>query len=226
MNIGLLIPQVFYDLIARVVPGLTIFATSYFVWKCEGITTQDIHMVLGWFVAKDSPFILTIITLLLISYILALVIEGLWALLSSWHLFKKNFKKLFESYPDTDKILSEFKKLNPEFDDENYKFPSTALMHDAVRLKSPSTGSRLVKLRAEIHMCRVLILGWSILAAVNLLNLLKIGTLYSTVALLEVSLLIAILTISLKHRIWTKTFRWSICNHWLLLVKPGFKTFK
>ncbi len=221
MNIGLLIPQIYYDLIARITPGLILFATSFFVWKGHAITIQDIHTIFGWLASKDSPTMLMFLSYVIASYILAIVLDGIWMYFESITGYSHRvFNKLLDAC--TKKALSDFKTMNPniEFVDLNYQFPGIALMYDFIRLQQPTIGARLVKLRAEFHMCRILMLGWSILAILNILNFYQNP--YLTVSILEIFLLIGIGALIRTHKHLYERFIWGICNHWLLIKELRF----
>ena len=76
MNVALLIPQIFYDLIARIIPGLVIFASGYLVFKGQDITAQDMQILSGWIFSRGSPTILILFSFILASYVAAIVIDG------------------------------------------------------------------------------------------------------------------------------------------------------
>jgi hypothetical protein len=79
MNIGALIPQVFYDLIGRIVPGLVMIVIGYFVWKGQDINVQDINNLLNWFEGDKSAF-LSMLSFIFVSYIVAFSLDGLYRL--------------------------------------------------------------------------------------------------------------------------------------------------
>lgn len=222
MNIGLLVPQVYYDLIARILPGLTILASSFFIWKGESITAQDIFAVLSWFTSKGSHSIFTLFSFLIISYMLSLILDGLGKCLEHIEILSKKFLK--RGYDDIKKeALNDFRKIKPIR--LPYEFPGTAIMYDIIRMKKPELGARLVKLRAEFHMCRILILGWFIFLIINLIIIIYNFPNNSYLRpLIEISLLLAIIAAYNTYTHLRERYLWGLCNHWLLIEKYEKKT--
>ncbi len=133
MNISLIIPQLFYDLIARIVPGLTILATSYFVWKGQDITTQNIYFVLEWFASKGVFSIFVLFSFLIISYTLSLLLNGLGIYLEKLKIFSCIFNRGYDDI--IEKVACDFKEMKPPISD--CKFPSISIMYDLIRLQEP-----------------------------------------------------------------------------------------
>jgi hypothetical protein len=109
--------------------------------------------------------------------------------------------------------------LDAKFNGAHFIFPSIALRYDAIRLRDPIAGARLAKLRAELHMCRVLILGLSLLGILNIINLFKAP--FLIVIISELAILITVMSFIATYRHLNGRFTWGTCNHWLLLVEPG-----
>jgi hypothetical protein len=212
MNIGTIIPQIFYDLIARITPGLMLILSGIVVWRGNRITGEEIDKVFEKLAKENSPVLLTLFFLLFSSYVLAFVLDGMWGFLPK-RPFQDKGKGL------TDEILLDFKKLNPEFNRVTYEFPSIALRYDAIRIKDANAGARLAKLRAELHMLRVFILGLSILAILNIKNLFHDSSSGSVIS--QALIIIAIYSFWRTGDRLNDRFIWGTCNHWLLLVKPG-----
>jgi len=217
MNIGSVIPQIFYDLIARITPGLVVIMTGLFVWRGDQATAQDVASISNWFAKDSTPVTLILFALLFAAYILAFMLDGIW-----WLLPKKFSSKLSlegES-KHVKEILSDFEILDSNFDATNYQFPSIALRYDAVRLRDANAGARLAKLRAELHMCRVLILGLSILGVLNLGKFYWSGFNCIT-SISEFVIIVGVAAFIQTHGRLRERFIWGSCNHWLLLVQPG-----
>jgi hypothetical protein len=212
MNIGSVIPQIFYDLIARITPGLVVILTGFFVWRGGEAAEQDAVRAFGWLSGEHSPVVLVLFAALFASYVLAFVLDGIWGFLPH-RFFKEAVCR------DEEKIIDEFKLLDPGFDAANYRFPGIALRYDAVRLRDANAGARLAKLRAELHMCRVMVLGLSILWVMNLMNF-RAGFNWATLAS-EVVIAVGVASFIKTHNRLNDRFLWGSCNHWLLLVKPG-----
>jgi hypothetical protein len=139
MDVGGWVPQVFYDLIGRIVPGafLLLLCCLLFVDPASG-------QAFALFVFKDAgiPFTAILLAGLTVAYVTGTLLGAVG--FAVWHRewSTESLNKLQVEYPVADK-------------------PGTgvALMYDSILLHEPAAGARLVKLRAEQHMCRVLIIG-------------------------------------------------------------------
>lgn len=229
MNIGTLIPQVFYDLIGRIVPGLIILVTGYFAWKGHNINQQDINNLLNWFEGKEKSTFLHMLSFILISYTVAFILDGFYkiyrGIVTKIKYKKEENKLLYIEYVDTivgETVCNDFLK-SFELGEINivpkYGFPSVPIMYDLMRLKDKEVGARLVKLSAEIKMCQTVITGLVIITLICLIN--TINNLQSIIYYTVFIIVIICFAISfraicnhLKER-----FQWSLCNHWLLLFK-------
>ncbi|MDJ0840356.1 MAG: hypothetical protein QNK37_27850 [Acidobacteriota bacterium] len=142
VGIGSWIPQVFYDLIARIISGiyvLGIFALS------TNEYSQRYNILQHYFnspKSSTSTFLL-FIGVLVLSYIIAVFLLGL----SEFTIFRK--------------IIST-RDTNEEVD--------FSLKYDFIKLYNPIIGNRITKLKAEIHMSKVLVVGSIIALPVNMLN--------------------------------------------------------
>jgi hypothetical protein len=108
MNIGALIPQVFYDLIGRIVPGLIIIASSYIVYRGNEISIKDFDNLMLWFSGKDTSSLFLILTFLMMSYFMSLMIDGVHELYASLFNANESYCKLPEkklSKEESNKIL-------------------------------------------------------------------------------------------------------------------------
>jgi hypothetical protein len=213
MNLGQIVPQIVYDLIGRIIPGLSLLGTSYFLWS------SDIQRLkLAFFTDyKPSELALSLI-LLLLAYILSLGLEGLWRLLCSrW------FQKLVDQ-PSAEEaregVVADFTLVDKSFNRFDYRFPGIPVIYDIIRLLEPAAGARLVKLRAELQLCRIFMLGWSIMFAAILLDF-TIRT--SSEARRSAALVLPIIVVAFlaEYKKLQVRTAWSIYNHWLLLVNPG-----
>lgn len=212
MNIGAIIPQIFYDLIARITPGIVVILAGLFVWFGQGVPKQTIVGMLDWLGKENSPVLLVLFFFLLCAYILAFLLDGVWGFLP-----RKFFQDEQESYHD--EILTDFKKSNSEFDESNYRFPGVALRYDAVRLRDANAGARLAKLRAELHMLRILVIGLSIVSVLNIKNLFPSPNARAIIT--QTIIVVAVYSFRNTHDRLKDRFIWGTCNHWLLLVHPG-----
>jgi hypothetical protein len=138
MDIGGWIPQIFYDLIGRVVPGAFLLLLCLLLFL-DPASAQAIAVFL--FKKPGIPFTAILLSGLIVAYVAGALLGAVG--FAVWHKeWATSLAKLRIRYPEADK-------------------PGTgvALMYDYILLKEPTAGARVVKLRAEQHMCRTLIVG-------------------------------------------------------------------
>ena len=159
--------------------------------------------------------------ILLLAYVLSLVLEGLWRLLCAhW------FTALFDepgAQRARDGAIEDFVLVERSFNPLEYRFPGIPVIYDTIRLIEPAAGARLVKLRAELQLCRTLILGWSIVLVAIVLDLAFRASGEVLIVGIWVLPLIVAATIGEYKNLQMRTC-WSIYNHWLVLVSPGIGT--
>jgi hypothetical protein len=209
-----LIPQIFYDIIARVVPGVTVLLVAYLVYSGAAISANTLRNVLHWFSSVDSPNTFVFLTFMLASYVLSTVIGQIASLLEL--PFKSSFQHQFDQAAQ--KVADDFNKTFSLGISKDV-FPSIAIMYDYIRLHDPGSGSRLVKLRAESHMCRNLAVGLVMVVILDfILDFAVRGPSERTGSLwIRIAVLTAVVCF-----LWTYARRrgfyiWGLCNHWVLL---------
>jgi uncharacterized membrane protein SirB2 len=153
-NISSLIPQVFFDIIARVVPGfvmLSVYLIIYLHFDKYG------EMLKEWFgpsnnkIPSSSPFLFF---LLIVAYSYALGML-LWGIRYGIHWGLCRDKKFV--------VLETGIKLDNNLTRDQYRL-------DYCRIKKyePMAGTRLTKIKAEIHMTMALTSGFAIACIVSL----------------------------------------------------------
>ncbi|HJP18921.1 MAG: hypothetical protein CMD96_00020 [Gammaproteobacteria bacterium] len=143
MNFSITIPQLFYDLIARVLPGFLFLV----VLKIELISfTVDFPMLTH---STDSNIMVSFGSG--IGYVFICYFTGLT--LSAFVVQSK--EKTAEKHQTT--------KIDPK-----YKSISLREMHEGIRLKRPEAGFRLTKLRAEARMFEIVRIGMALLVALTI----------------------------------------------------------
>lgn len=212
------IPQVFYDFIARLIPGSILIWSSYLIYFGPSISIEHLKKILNneW----DINFLLIIVTLL-IAYIISIIFNGLWTLISkSFDLVKKLFShtkqnEQIRNDTKTEDIQKAKQVVKAIQNSENIEIPSTPFVYDYIRLKRPNIGARLVKIKAEIRMCKVLIFGWIILIFLNLFNLLTLSI--KEFLIIECTLLISTIGILQFLIKLEKKLHIGLDNYWILL---------
>jgi hypothetical protein len=138
MNFNIFIPQIFYDLIGRLIPGFIILVLACILLIPLG--TLEKYILQEHFPATFFFFIV-----LLFSYFIGAVLGGLWF----GYLDKKNDKKI-----RSDHNLAKLLEI-------------MSFKYDVIQYYRPDIGARLAKLRSERHFCGVIQFGsWFLLPLV------------------------------------------------------------
>ena len=216
-----LVPQFFFDFIARVAPGIFLLLCAYFLIYKEPccFVANAKHLILHFHKAEGTKIFL-VIGLIFVSYFLAIITEGIYFLLKrifkrKWHAWLGT--QIDAAREDTSHYITQ-KGYTKKTADSIFYEPF--IMYDEIRLMNPSAGSRLVKLRAEYYMARVLVIGSFVLAACALAIFpLKGRTLLSLciTELLLIGIAIIFICIFVQRR---KTFFFGVHNHWAILKVP------
>jgi hypothetical protein len=207
-----LIPQVFYDFIGRLVPGLALIGTACLLWHRDLAAPLA---ALAGLVASSS--LLALGALLLAAYVASILLEGLWALTLASVVEPLHAPRQREA---REHALRDFAVLDPGFEREGFELPGVPMLYDVVRCKNPVVGANVVKLRAESQLYRTLLLGWLLLDLGLVVDLLLRG--WTPVRLAAVVALA--LAAGCTFRLYLERqgrLVWSLYNHWLLLVHPG-----
>ena len=120
-KIGNWVPQIFYDLIGRIIPGSLLLIIAFVIFQ-------------GPLAINASASIL-VLAFLTVAYVLGALLGGVTAVINRdfWKSKKRDLTKKKE-------------------DDVSY-------IYDYIQFHRPDIGSRLAKLSAERHMCRVITVG-------------------------------------------------------------------
>lgn len=132
-TIGTLVPQLFYDIIARLTPGFMTLGLLVFAVIGPKQSWSSLSIWLNKPSESYPSVFIFIIVSTVLSYTLAIVFGGLWSLLS---LFADRSTDFSEKY-------------------------------DFIKLTNPAIGNRISKLRAEISMTKILIIGFSLSFLIN-----------------------------------------------------------
>jgi hypothetical protein len=221
MNVHTIIPQLFYDLIGRLIPGA--FLVGLFVILFYGPVT-GLQYLTTW--TGDPPGIkvstsFVLLGNLLIAYILASLLGGLWFFISPIFWGKKGKDFLAQEF--IDRPLPEALLRRPSLEAlsklhvNTMKFPGAiAFMYDYIQLRCPKAGSRIVKLRAEQHMSGVLMVGFCILALLYLVPMLRQRSTWSAF-IVEPILLVAASTAGYLAWHLEKRSSTALYNYWFLV---------
>ncbi len=203
MNFSEFIPQLFYDLIGRLIAGLGLIGTAYLAWG-EALRKHLPQPLLG----EEPSLVISLLGLTLASYMVSQILEGIWSLLFSWSISSPLDKRV--QTKAREQAIKDFSPLLPQ--DTKPIFPGVPVIFDILRFADSTAGARLVKLRAELQLCKTLCLGWALIA----LTWFALPTLGPNRRVGLVLLLLGIL--ALGREFWAKRFRFyqSTFNHWLI----------
>jgi hypothetical protein len=178
MNINILIPQLFYDLIARVIPGAALIACAFLLSKGPA---EGLRHLTAW---TDS-LILVLIGNLLAAHIIGSLLGGMWFRIYRlnllwWRKDKKHglWVKWLHGWAKNgedrmgEKFSGTYGTNLPRLGqlDMNQMQPTdrVALMYDYTQLRCPKASARIAKLHAEQHMSGVLMIGCLLFAVAYL----------------------------------------------------------
>lgn len=168
MNISTLIPQLFYDLIGRLVPGATLLGLAFLLFGGPVKGLQYFSTWSGSPTEANVPTGLVLFGNLLVSYVLATLLGGIWFITSSKCLARRGEIHLTEAFKHRPLPNQFSNRSSPEalYNEEVKKVSEIdfnhriTLMYDYVQLRCPKASARIVKLRAEQHMSGVLAVGF------------------------------------------------------------------
>ena len=199
MKVAVTIPQIFYDLIARVVPGFLFLLALNFQLSATGVEVIQLPTS-----SSNS-----------IALVLYALVYGILSYLMGWVLLAFTFGSLRDRIKE--KLKSE---LNLEEDSI-----SISEMYQRVRIKDEAVGFRIVKLRAEARMLETSRTGMLYISAI-LLGLLAISKLalipspdWSRLTWgirLCVPIVLAVAFRKLERRAWNNYFGNIIINYEIL----------
>jgi hypothetical protein len=199
MNVGAWIPQFFYDLLGRIVPGSFLILIGFFIFI--PIDIKDIF--------DKIPTILILLIFLLIAYMIGALFGGIAFKIEFIIRYIIQFIIRHAIRRKTKNNSKKSIKGQEIKNEQSYKY-------DFIHLYCPRTALRIAKLRAELHMCRVLIVG-SLL--VLIFHKYYLENLYSYSCLIQIiSFLILICSVCLFIHLTIRT-KLSIRNNTMLIKK-------
>jgi len=215
-----LIPQVFFDLIARIIPGLAIVIAWY-------VTTLGPNKTLDTLVTASSKQNIlnfwSFALLTILSYLLGFILNELWSLTFGRikrRVFREKTGKYLEScLADNDKMRKCFGESELGLTIED--FPALHIIHDHLRLYSDSEGYRLLKLRAEARLSEALFIGLLLLPIINIVCWYYDSQLFMLDRfVLELLLVVAIITFWRKSNQFERFYITGTCTSWLFFSFP------
>jgi hypothetical protein len=158
---GAWIPQLFFDIIARIIPG-------FFILLVLLLSIMDADQFMNYLrkvLFVDSTHTLSANLLVLtgigISYIFAIILREICIITDPvYHRKKKSGKFDADSELDSKEIF---------FADKKIKTNEIALRYDFIKLRDTANGNRITKLKAELQMSGILIIGSALSSLINLI---------------------------------------------------------
>ena len=138
MEVATLIPQLFFDLIGRVAPGLYFIVMTFLAVNHKSVADAKIQQL---FFQEHSPTAIIAFALLAVSYLVGTMVGAIGYAVCNWE-----FPRWWSTIPPLDTRSAKYK-------------------YDYLQLKAPVAGLRLAKLSAERHACRVILCGTPIVIA-------------------------------------------------------------
>lgn len=138
-SVGSLVPQLFYDLISRVVPGSVLIPVLLCSWWGPGDFWTRSAVFWSHVSLEHSPGLLLTLAALTLAYFVGVSLRGLWYMLSA-------AKRLIFGRADSVDIAKYYR----------------------IKVELPAAGNRVAKMKAEVSMAEVFFLGFVIGLIVNI----------------------------------------------------------
>lgn len=216
-----IIPQLFYDIIGRIIPGVVLLLCIFMVYYGPENAAKLFTSLVG----KKGEVVEVSFYLFLISGILSYVIsniaQGIRVIFSKKYKEhnREKWKQVLDDLGSDLEKAADNLGLNKKIKVED--IPSTGFIYDYIRLRSPSAGARIAKLRAECHMCSVFVTGMAGIAAWNLVNIIASPTKIEII--MELGFLASAFVFWMLRQFFEKRFYTALWNHWILLFSPLIK---
>ena len=216
-NLSDLIPQVFYDLIARIFPGLILILSTMLVINCPAKFEELPGIMWDPKPINFANSVIIVIEAYILSLFVYLLFRRLIHTISPKH--GKEILKRDNSHLISDiKIAS--KSIKSQIYSGNINFPHHYFMYDYIRLIKPEVGARLVKLRAEYHLGAILSVGWLLIFILHIYrNYILIGF-NSANIFVGIGLIVCMTGAYLFMKDQHKRYIASLESHWVI-IKSG-----
>jgi hypothetical protein len=212
MNFRLVIPQLFYDLIGRIVPGSALigFALAiYFGPACAANIIMSWSLALTVKQANGFPSVFVLLGNLVAAYIVGSLLGGVWFFIHTWYRHKIGDEMLKESLVDLIGHMENLDQTGKKCNQNMIRFirsektsptKKIALMYDYIHLSCPNAAARMAKLRAELHMSGVLFVGFIVMSFLELASPVEFNLLLVEILTIGVAVVCASLAKYLDDR--------------------------
>jgi len=227
-SIAEVVPQISFDIIARVLPGTVLILVGIVVYEGPIEAFADLR---GWLTAPTASMnIWSFLILIAAAYVVSTTLSGIsrhtyiaWVLHWASGLPSCLRKKLSARSVDADspersppEDKAKIASTDPSGSSApGKKGPSVAWKFDVIRHKFPVAGARLLKLRAENRAAQTLLTGMVVAAIVNVFSLLWDRSMARIV--LELALVVAACGQYSYMKHLAERHSVSLRNHWHLV---------
>jgi hypothetical protein len=162
-----LIPQLFYDFLARIVPGAVLIVVTAFVVSTPA---SNIDLLLTSHFGDKTVAFTRLLWGGLGAYLIGFLLSQMWLTMMPRRL--KDRLTNVEAECKQDRLAEHNRVLvalgYPSENIQPEDLPQAFVMREQLRLVVPNEALRLLKVRAERRICQILMIGLSILFLVNL----------------------------------------------------------
>ncbi len=210
------IPQLFKDLIGRVVPGATILLAACIVRAGHFSAMRSLLTTF-----KDESSLALLLIGLVSSYIVGYTLTQVWGMIFG-ACFKTKLGRI--EMEAKQERLEEQKKLQEALGYKSLsvapeRLPELFVMHDHIRITIPQEANRLSKMQSEIRLCRALIVGIGILCAANLVFFFREPT--PARIIVEIVMLAIVMSAWRREKNLHKYYSNGVCVIWLSLASSN-----
>ncbi len=201
------IPEIFFDLVARVLPGSLVLLAALLL--SEGPAEGGRNLVTY---TSDATFASGLVFALL-AYFTALILKQVW------DVVEPRVKKKSKGTPDGNPLYKIYCDIKAKDQPARVELPDIRIVLSCIRHSLPDEGLRLLKIQAEKNFCEVMLAGFPALL------LLGSWQLFREPNLGQAWLLLTLLVSGLSFHSWRAgledIFRHDLCALWRLLEIAG-----
>ena len=213
MNLSV-IPQIFYDIIARAIPGGLILFFGYIAYQGPINAKHS-------FLEINTPYLFSfhsIVMYALVSYFIGFTMSAIWSI-SLGKVLRTKISKIEKNC--IGECITNFNTLKvikgePAISITTNDFPPVFVLHDNIRLKSETEACRLLKIQGERRACEVLALSFILISTINIYYLViyfsdnQVDRIF-----LQLFLFVSIFVLLQRSLIYLKFYVTGLCNMWL-----------
>lgn len=177
ISIGSAIPQLFFDIIARLVPGSIVIGSLVLSHLGPDQAKRSVDDWLKGPSENHPSIILILVSGFSLSYGISIIFLGLWFLGESFIKNRRDKKDSRKSKDDQTKEPAAKAASDAEgsaaktIPMEEISEDEYSIKYDFIKFRNPAAGNRIAKLHAEVHMARVFIIGFCLSLGIDIYRL-------------------------------------------------------